>query len=228
MFESVEKTPIQKLNMKINDNNIFMKRDDLIPFSFGGNKVRKALLFFKDLIDQEYDTVITYGSSSSNHCRIIANLAAQKGIRCLIISPLETNRVSYNSKMMELFGAQIVNCRLSKVKETIESIIKKTMDKGYNPYFIQGGGHGNIGTRAYIKAYEEIKEYELKTNTHFDYVFHSSGTGTTQAGLICGKIINNDERQIIGINIARKNPYGGQVVLESVNNYLESIGMGKY
>lgn len=204
MFESVEKTPIQKLNMKINDNNIFMKRDDLIPFSFGGNKMRKALLFFKDLIDQEYDTVITYGSSSSNHCRIIANLAAQKGIRCLIISPLETNRVSYNSKMMELFGAQIIKCKVTQVRKTIESIIEKAKEEGYKPYFIQGGGHGNIGTKAYVEAYNEIKEYELETGIYFDYIFHASGTGTTQAGLICGKVINKDKKRLLELVLQGK------------------------
>lgn len=38
MSINIDATPIQKLNMKLNDNAIFIKRDDLIPFSFGGNK----------------------------------------------------------------------------------------------------------------------------------------------------------------------------------------------
>ena len=68
--------------------------------------------------------------------------------------------------------------------------------------------------------------YEGKSSMYFDYIFHTSGTGTTQAGLICGTIIHGDtERQIIGISNARKNPCGGQVVLDSVNGYLASIGL---
>lgn len=219
------KTPIQKLNMSLNGNTFFIKRDDLIPFSFGGNKVRKALLFFEELETQACDCVVTYGSSSSNHCRIVANLAASKGLRCIVISPIETSKTPYNSKMMELFGAEIINCQVSEVEFTIDQKLVELTNKGHNPYFIQGGGHGNLGTKAYIQAYEEIKNYELENNFNFDYIFHTSGTGTTQAGLVCGQLIDGDERQIIGISNARRNPYGGQVVLDSVNAYLTSIGM---
>lgn len=222
---TIDATPIQKLNMRFNDNNMFMKRDDLIPFSFGGNKARKAKLFFDDLENQKSDCVVTYGSNSSNHCRIIANIAASKGIKCVIVSPIETSKSTYNSKMMELFGAEIRSCKVSEVKDTIDEELTRLTKEGYKPYFIQGGGHGNLGTKAYIEAYEEIRNLELENNIKFDYIFHTSGTGTTQAGLVCGQLINGDERQIIGISNARRNPYGGQVVLDSVNDYLASIGM---
>lgn len=219
-------TPIQRLNEKLNNNIFYIKRDDLIPTSFGGNKVRKAILFFEDMKVKGCDCVVTYGSSSSNHCRIVANISASKGLKCIIISPIETSKITFNSKMMELFGAEIVSCNVSEVRETIQNTINRLTEKGYKPYFIQGGGHGTLGTKAYIEAYEEIRYFELKKNIKFDYIFHTSGTGTTQAGLICGQLINGDERQIIGISNARRNPYGGQVVLDSVNEYLTSIGMG--
>ena len=214
---------IQDLGNKYSSNSIFIKRDDLIPFSFGGNKARKAWFFFKEIEKAKCDSVVTYGSSSSNHCRIVANIAASKGLKCIIISPNEISRATFNSRLMERFGAEIVGCKISEVKETIESILHRLTEEGYKPYFIQGGGHGNFGTQAYVDAYNEIREYELENNIYFDYIFHTSGTGTTQAGLICGKLINKDNKQIIGISNARKNPYGGQVVLDSVNSYLESI-----
>ena len=214
---------IHKLNININKNNIYIKRDDLIPFSFGGNKVRKALLFFEELESKKRDCVVTYGSSSSNHCRVVANLATSKGLRCIIISPIETSKVTYNSQMMNLFGAEIVKCKVSEVKDVIAETLNKLTDEGYKPYFIQGGGHGNLGTKAYIEAYEEILNYEMLNNIYFDYIFHTSGTGTTQAGLVCGQLMNKDQREIIGISNARKNPYGKQVVLDSVNDYLKGI-----
>ena len=75
-------TPIQKLG-ETSGNTLFMKREDLIPFSFGGNKARKAEYFFKEIDEGGYDCVVTYGSSSSNHCRVVANLAAARGLpRC--------------------------------------------------------------------------------------------------------------------------------------------------
>lgn len=217
-------TVIQKINMNLNENSIFIKRDDLFPFSFGGNKARKALLFFKELESQKSDCVVTYGSSSSNHCRVVANLAASKGLRCIIISPIETSKVTCNSQMIDLFGAEVIKCKVDEVKDVIAQILNKLTDEGYKPYFIQGGGHGNLGTKAYIEAYEEIRNYEMVNNIYFDYIFHTSGTGTTQAGLVCGQLMNKDQRQIIGISNARKNPYGEQIVLDSVNDYFKSIG----
>lgn len=215
-------TPIQKLNENLNNNTFYIKRDDLLPFSFGGNKARKALLFFEDIEKLSANCVVTYGSSSSNHCRIVANIAASKGIPCFIVSPSESSQITFNSKMIKLFGAEVINCPVSEVKKTINKTLTYLKEKGYKPYFIQGGGHGNIGTQAYVNAYREILKYEKETGIFFDYIFHTSGTGTTQAGLICGKIINGDKRKIVGISNARMNPYGGQVVLESVKSYLNS------
>ena len=41
-------TPIVKINSQL-PCNIYIERDDLLPFSFGGNKVRIAEEFFEDM-----------------------------------------------------------------------------------------------------------------------------------------------------------------------------------
>ncbi|MBV1819012.1 pyridoxal-phosphate dependent enzyme [Bacteroidales bacterium MSK.15.36] len=220
-------TETLRLKLNLNNNNFYIKRDDLIPISFGGNKARKAILFFKDIERTNSDCVVTYGSSSSNHCRIIANIAASKGLPCYIISPTETNKITANSKMIKLFRSKVIKCSVTEVKETINKTVKELKREGYKPYFIQGGGHGDIGTQAYVNTYKEIIDYEKTKGIHFDYIFHASGTGTTQAGLICGKLLNRTNTNIIGISVARKNPYGGQVVLDSVNSYLKNIKKDK-
>lgn len=212
-------TPLQKLKFSCN-NNIYMKRDDLLPFSFGGNKARKAEYFFEDILRKSCDVVVTYGSHSSNHCRIIANMAVRNGLKCIIISPAEDYHETSNSKMVNLFGARVIMVPLNEVAQTIDKTMEELKEK-HNPYFIQGGGHGNLGTEAYVDAYKEILDFEKENNISFDYIFHASGTGTTQAGLVCGQILSKREGQkIIGISIARQNPRGKDVVIESVNSYL--------
>ena len=212
-------TPISFLGYNYN-NYIYMKRDDLFPFSFGGNKARKAMLFWKDLKKQNADCLVTYGSSSSNHCRVMANIAASEGILCYIISPEEISHETYNRKMMEDLGAKMIFCKVEEVHDKIEFILAELRQEGYNPYFVQGGGHGNIGTQAYVDCYEEINRYEERNHICFDYIFHASGTGTTQAGLVCGKLLRNGKNKIVGISIARKYPYGRNIVKESVKEYL--------
>lgn len=203
------------------ENNIYIKREDLLPFSFGGNKARKAFLFFEDIEKGQYDYVVTYGTSSSNHCRVVSNMAASRDIPCLIIGPEEKSQMTYNLKMMDLFGAKQIYVPVQEVHDRIEAEMEQLKKNGYHPYFIEGGGHGNIGTQAYVNCYQEICEFEKENGLHFDYIFFASGTGTTQAGLVCGQLLNHDKRKIIGISIARKNPRGRNVVLESIRSYLK-------
>ena len=212
-------TPIYYVD-KMEGNNLFIKREDLIPFSFGGNKARKAELFFQKIKEGDYNCVVTYGSGSSNHCRIVANECCRRDMPVYIISPEEASEPTFNSQMMELFGAEITKVPVHMVHDTIEAKLSALRAAGRSPYFIEGGGHGNIGTEAYVQCYNEIKEYEETEGTHFDYIFFASGTGTTHAGLVCGQILHGDERKIIGISIARKNPRGRDVVMDSIRLYL--------
>ncbi len=218
-------TPIYRLSDE-QIPNLYVKREDLIPYSFGGNKARKAVLFMEDYDRGDYDHVVTYGSSHSNHCRVIANICAGRNIPCLIISPSEVSERTYNSDMIGLFGASVITVPVSEVHDAIEQNMKMLREQGHKPYFIAGGGHGNIGTEAYVQCYDEICAYENEKGIHFDYIFFASGTGTTHAGLVCGQIIHDDVRHIIGISIARKNPRGRDVVLESITEYLDAKGHG--
>ena len=217
---------IQQLG-KYKNNNLYVKRDDLLPFSFGGNKARKAMYFLDDIKEKKANCIVTYGSSSSNHCRIIANMATSGGLKCIIVSPEEDTEHTFNLQMMDFFGAEFVRCPINQVPETIEKTIVNLKEQGFIPYFIMGGGHGNLGTQAYVDCFSEIVYYENLNNLHFDYIFHASGTGTTQAGLVCGKVLNNSNCEIVGISIARKNPRGKQVVLDSINEYLSQINSSK-
>lgn len=213
-------TIIQNLGI-YKDNHLWMKREDLLPFSFGGNKARKAALFFEEVDKGGYDCVVTYGSGSSNHCRVVSNQCAVRGIPCYIISPKEASEQTFNSQMMDIFGAEITVVPVSKVHDIIEEKLSSLKAAGKKPYFIEGGGHGNIGTAAYVQCYEEIRQYEETEGRHFDYIFFASGTGTTHAGLVCGQLIFRDERKIVGISIARENPRGRDIVIESIRQYLK-------
>lgn len=216
-------TPIYHCNGQYEENKIFIKRDDLLPFSFGGNKVRKAQKFYREIIEQKPDVLVTYGSSSSNHCRIIANLATALGISCQIISPAENKHETPNSKIVKALRAKVKYCAVNEVKETIDKTIEE-LSKNGKPYFIMGGGHGNPGTEGYLDAYQEIVEYENENQIQFDYIFHASGTGATQAGLIVGQLLHRrEEQRIVGISIARLAGPGGNVVLESVADYFEDM-----
>ena len=97
-------TPIIKIEDDFND--LYIKRDDLLPFSFGGNKVRIALEFLDDMRNQDRDCIIGYGNARAYLSRALANLCYQQNIPCHIISPADedgTRIDTFNSKICLLY-----------------------------------------------------------------------------------------------------------------------------
>ena len=128
-------SPVIHLNDK-DLPGLYVKREDMIPYSFGGNKARKALLFFEDMDAGDYDCVVTYGSSHSNHCRVVANMAAARNIPCYLIGPSEVSDETYNSRIMRLLNAEQTTVPVEKVSETIDRKLAELKEHGKKLYFI--------------------------------------------------------------------------------------------
>ncbi len=215
-------TPLHKL-ISFQENNVYAKRDDMTDLALGGNKARKAEYYLADAIECGCSHIVTYGSTESNHCRIVAAGAAKLGFSCTLVlsEPSEPPSYDGNFFMYDLLGANIVYAPVERVSVIIDETMEKLRSKGENPYFIPGGGHGNLGTHAYVKAYEELEEQKRSGNLWFDYIFLASGTGTTQAGILIGsRIFDHYDEQVIGISVARSTSRGEEVIRESICDYI--------
>lgn len=226
------KSPIQKSQLDCENNQLYFLREDLIPFSFGGNKVRIAEKFILDMKKQKKNCIVAYGNSRSNLCRVLSNMCCAWEIPCFVISPADEDGkyvFTNNKRMVNLFGAEIIECR----KQDVANVVQETLDmckiRGYNPYYIYGDryGSGNEATpvNAYVNVIKQIKEYEEKEKIKFDYIFHASSTGMTQAGLVSGSIIYNVESKIVGISTARKREQEIEVLNKYINEYMKSLGI---
>ena len=72
---------IHPIQWKQNSENAFyLMREDLLPFSFGGNKVRIAQSYLEDMECRGCDYLLAYGNSRSNLCRVLANLCRSREI----------------------------------------------------------------------------------------------------------------------------------------------------
>lgn len=213
-------TPLEKMRFET-ENNLYIKRDDLTDFALGGNKARKMEFFLADIFEKKCDCLVTYGSMQSNHCRIVAAAACRFNMKCVLVleNSHDTGTLSGNSIFYHLAGAEIQMTPVDRVEETIRQTLQFLKDQGKTPYFIPGGGHAPLGTKAYIAAYEEYLEQSEKLKLMFDYIFHASGTGTTQAGLIIGNARHHRLTQIVGISIARRKERGLQVLSECLEEY---------
>lgn len=217
------------MRLRNDSYRIFIKREDLLDFSWGGNKLRIAQEYYADMAGKHCNCMIGYGNARSNLCRVLSNLASSKNIECHIISPADDDgsRVeTFNSLIVKQSGAQIHFCNKNNVAESVEQVLNECEENGLSPYYIYGNkfGKGNesIPVRAYVKVYNEILNQSKNLGVKFDYIFLATGTGMTQAGLIAGRQLNKGAEKIIGISVARKSEQEIEVIKNFCQVYFES------
>ena len=206
-------TPIQELRVPeavAMGNHIFVKRDDLIPCALGGNKVRIAREFLRDLRARGCDALIMYGDLRSNLCRVLALLCHAAGVPCLMVATSEGDVTgpSFNQDVIGRLGVEVLACEKTNIAATVDLAFERLAAQGRRPYYIYGDrtGSGNEGVpaNAYARAYEEICAQEQGMGLRFDLLVTPYGTGCTQGGLVCGSLRAGDDRQIVGISISSR------------------------
>ena len=198
-------TPVHAVETDARGNAFFMKREDMLPYSFGGNKVRIGLAYLRDMKEKGCNHMVAYGNARSNLCRVLSNLCAGEDIPVTILSPADDDgerRQAYNEKLCRAFGASIVPCLKTGVAESVDQVMESIRAKGEKPYYIYGNrlGKGNEATptAAYVPVYEEIRR-----QGEWDVIALACGTGMTQAGLLCGQEMAKGSERIVGVSIAR-------------------------
>ena len=212
-------------NINFDGCQLCVVRDDIFPFIGGGGKARKAVYYEELLREQGYNAVVTCGGIQSNHNRAIALMCAKNGWKChLCIQGAEDRFVAEkgNALIDRLSGAE---CELIKPEDTavaMDRAIERLAAEGYKPYYCHGGGHDLPGGVSFVEAVEKLAKQIEKP----DYLFHASGTGSTQAGVVVGlDRLGWSDVKCIGISVARQQERGRQVVAEFADMLAEHYGM---
>ena len=206
-------TPIEKLerlSALLGGPDIYIKRDDLLGLTGGGNKTRKLEFLVADALAQGADTLITCGAVQSNHCRLTLAAAVKEGLKCRLVLeervPGSYNPdASGNNFLFRLLGVEAVTVVSAGVDLTAE--MQKVADDvaalGRKAYVIPGGGSNPLGALGYVSCAEEILAQTHDLGLRLDQIVCASGSTGTHAGLICGLIGNNSQIPLTGINVRR-------------------------
>src|SRR5262249_19743928 len=171
---------------------VFIKRDDYTGPGFGGNKVRKLEYVLAKAVADGAEAAITSGGVKSNHARVTAAMCARLGLRCVLV--LNSAAVAHEGLkpaslgVDELFGAEVV--RVSKREERatmVESVTERLRGEGKSVAVIPIGASIPLGALGFVRAVQETKARLEAMNTRIDYIFHSSSSGGTQAGIVAGR-----------------------------------------
>lgn len=204
-------TPLEKLehlSRHLGGPELYIKRDDLLGLTAGGNKTRKLEFLVADALHQGADTLITVGAVQSNHCRLTLAAAVKEGLKCrLVLEERVPNsyhpEASGNNFLYRLLGVEKITVVPggTDLAAAMQGVADELASEGRKGYMIPGGGSNALGALGYVACAEEILQQTFDMGLELDHVVCSSGSGGTHAGLVTGMVGNNSNVPVTGISV---------------------------
>lgn len=211
--------------------NIWIKRDDTLPGTGGGNKTRKLDFCIADALARGADTIITCGAVQSNHCRLTLAWAVKEGLDCHLVLeervPGSYNpQSSGNNFLFQMLGVSSVTVVPggSPMLQEMQKLADKLAAAGRKPYIIPGGASNSIGALGYVQCAQELQQQMFEQGCNFDHVIVPSGSAGTHAGFLLGMLACNMNIPVTGIGVNRKKPVQEQAVFDLMHQTADLIG----
>ncbi|MCU0967604.1 MAG: D-cysteine desulfhydrase [Rubrivivax sp.] len=189
---------------------VWIKRDDLLGLSPGGNKTRKLEFLVADALAQGADALVTCGAPQSNHCRITLAAAVKEGLRCRFVIEERVpgsfdEGAGGNHFLFRLLGVE--SLRVVPAGTDMAAAMRAEADalaaEGRRAYVIPGGGSNALGGLGYVACAQELQQQMFEHGTGFEHVVVGSGSSGTHGGLLAGFLGNRIAIPIIGIGVSR-------------------------
>ena len=228
-------TPIEKAHRfseVLGGPDIYIKRDDLLGLSAGGNKTRKLEFLVADALAQGADTLITCGAVQSNHCRLTLSAAVKEGLKCRLVLEERVpgtfdSKASGNIFLFNLLGAEkirVVSAGSDMIAE-MQQVAEEVAAEGRKAYIIPGGGSNAIGATGYVACAQEILDQTFELGLNIDTLVCASGSAGTQAGLVTGFYGCNMNIPVVGINVSRAKEEQEDIVYGLVRETAKHVGV---
>jgi D-cysteine desulfhydrase family pyridoxal phosphate-dependent enzyme len=201
---------------------LLMKRDDLLSFGLGGNKVRKLQMLAAEALRAGADTLITCGAAQSNHARVTAAAGAVLGLRVvLVLNGVAPEQLTGNLFYDDLFGAEVrfVADRRER-DDAMAQAAEDAQREGRRPFVIPVGGSTPIGAMGMARAVAELAADGVKP----DVIVHASSSGGTQAGLTAGCALFGSKACVVGISADEPAGSLGACVTDLIDRMAVQLG----
>ncbi len=169
---------------------LWIKREDLLPLAFGGNKLRNLEFLIGEALAQGCDTLVTSGRRWSNHARLTAAAGARAGLAVhLVLSGPQVEPAGPGIRLGRSFGATLHLLDTADRDEraaVVERVAAEVRSTGGRPYVIGVGGSGRVGAEGQRRAAQELLAQAEAIALGIDRIVLPTATGGTQAGLLAG------------------------------------------
>lgn len=231
---------LDRLTAELGGAAVWAKREDCNSgIAFGGNKTRKLEYLVADALAQGADTLVSIGGVQSNHTRQVAAVAAHAGLKCVL---LQESWVDWPDSVYDKVGNILISrlagadVRLVKAgfgigfKESWEQALEQVRASGGTPYAIPAGASDHpLGGLGFAGWADEVAVQEAELGVFFDTVVVCSVTGSTQAGMVAGFALAEENgarpRRVLGIDGSAKPDETRAQVLRIAQQTAAKIGL---
>jgi D-cysteine desulfhydrase len=183
--------PLPRLSAALGGRaELWIKREDLLPLAFGGNKLRNLEFLVGAALAADADCLVTVGRRWSNHARLTAAAGARAGLAVhLVLSGPQTHPPNPGVALDELLGATVHQATTADRAErtaVLERVVADLRAAGHHPAVIEAGGSGAVGVIGQVVAALELVDQLGALGLAADDLVVPTATGGTQAGLLVG------------------------------------------
>ena len=200
-------------HLDMDDDTLWVKRDDATGLAGGGNKARKLEYLCHEATVHGCDTLVTGGGRQSNHVRMTAAAANRLGLHCTVVLGSEPPSVpSGNVLLDELLAPEIVwagPLDYYGVEAAIDATTRRLIEEGRRPYAMPIGGASAVGALGYVAAAKEL----LGQHAGVELVVVADGSGGTHAGLVAGL---GSHYRVLGVDVGTRPDLDEQVPEKAV------------
>jgi D-cysteine desulfhydrase len=211
---------------------VWIKRDDLLGLSPGGNKTRKLEFLVADALAQGCDTLVTCGAPQSNHCRITLAAAVKEGLQCRFVIE-ERVPGSFdpegggNHFLFRLLGVEDLTVvpAGTDMAAAMQGVAAALAAQGRKAYIIAGGGSNALGGLGYVACAQELQQQLFERGLAIDHLVVGSGSSGTHGGLVAGFMGQHLGIPITGIGVSRDPGQQQPLVLKEAQAVCDLLGL---
>jgi D-cysteine desulfhydrase len=197
----------ERLSAAVGGPRLWLKRDDLIPTAFGGNKVRALDLVVGDAVSRGADALITGAGPLSNHVRAAAGIAGLAGLDCIAVYwGAKPRRAEGNYRLAVTLGAQVHFTDDPDRASVDREISRKAFEidaRGGRPYVVPRGGACPLAALAHVLATQETLAQCAALGVAPTRVVMAVGGSATLAGWLLGTALLGAPWRIEAITVSR-------------------------
>ncbi len=195
-----------RLAAALGSGPLYIKRDDLTGFAFGGNKARQLEFLLAAATADGADTLVTGGAAGSNFCAAAAAAALRAGLRCELVIAGQPAPPGPALALALSWGAAVRWTGVPE-RESVDTCLPLAAAdltaRGHRPYLIPRGGATGLGAAGYALAAFELHEQLTERGVRAALVIVPVGSGGTLAGLVAGQVLLGRPWALLGGSASR-------------------------